>query len=364
MVKLIVSNLLQRPTRTCVSVLVVALGVSLLLVSLGLSYGQLIDQAERAKGVGGDFILQSSEASLMLGLNSGTLPVKLQRVIEEVDGVESTTPVLTKFLGEKFQLLFGVDRRSFLPVSSSFKIVDGRLFESPREVMVDTIYANRWKLDVGDRLEVLGSEFTVSGIFRAGVGARVFLPLRTLQELNGTPGKVTMFFIQAEDGVGALDRVYAALQEKFSNYKVTRSEEIQEIMMDTAPGFKQFVNVMACLTISISFLIILLATYTTIMERTREIGILKSLGASKLYIVRLILRESFVICATGVGLGFLMTFITIEFIGSAFPTLPVTITTFWRVTTAAIAVGSGTLGALYPAVKAARMDPVRALGYE
>ncbi len=53
MLKLVFSNLVQRPTRTCISVLAVALAVALLLVSLGLSYGQLADTAERTKGMGG-----------------------------------------------------------------------------------------------------------------------------------------------------------------------------------------------------------------------------------------------------------------------------------------------------------------------
>lgn len=363
MFKLVLSNLWQRLTRTCVSVLAVALGVALLLTSLGLSYGQLLDQAERTKGVGGEFILQSSEASLLLGLNSGTLPVRLSQVIEEVDGVQASTPVLTKFLGEKFQLVFGVDKESFLRVSTNLKILQGRLFEAPREAMIDTIYAERWKLNVGDNLELLGNEFKVSGIFRAGIGARVFLPLTTLQELNGTPDKATMFFIRANEG-GSLDRVYDSLKERFRSYKITRSEEIQEIMMDTAPGFRQFVTAMAIISVSISFLIILLAMYSTIMERTREIGILKSLGASKLYIVRLVLKESFLICVAGVGLGFLLTDVSVRMLVSAFPTLPVTITVSWQVMAALMAVGSGALGALYPAVKAARMDPVKALGYE
>lgn len=363
MFRLIVSNLSQRPTRTFVSVLVVALGVTLLLVSLGLSYGQMIDQAERAKGVGGDFILQSSEASLLMGLNSGTLPARLQRVIQEVEGVGAITPVLTKFLGEKFQLIFGIDKDSFLKVSSNLKVVQGVVFQSPQDAMIDTIYAARWKLEPGDQLELLGHEFTVSGIFRAGVGARVFLSLPTLQELNGTPGKVTMFFIEAQER-NSVDRVYDSLKEKFGNYKITKSEEIQEIMMDTAPGFRLFVRAMAIMSVTISFLIILLAMYSTVIERTREIGILKSLGASKLYIVGLILKESVAISLVGVALGFLLTFVSVKMIVSNFPTLPVAITTFWQIMAVVLAVGSGTLGALYPALQAAKMDPVKALGYE
>jgi len=363
MFKLILSNLRQRPTRTFVSVVAVALGVALLLVSMGLSYGQLVDTVRRAQGIGGDFILQPSEASVIFALNSGTIPVRVQKVIEEVEGVEAATPILAKFLGDQFHIVFGIDLESFGRVNSTLSFVEGGRFSEPREVIIDTIYANSKKMNAQDPLQILGHEFTVSGVYREGIGARVLLPLTTLQELNGTPDKATMFFIRAKEEV-PLEQVYESLKERFENYKITKTADLQEIMMDNTPVFKEFVTAMVFISVTISFLIILLAMYSTITERTREIGILKSLGASKSYIIRLILNESLLICAAGVGLGFLSTFVVIELLMAAFPTLPVSISLFWRVTAAAMAVTGGTLGALYPAVKAAGMDPVKALGYE
>ena len=103
--------------------------------------------------------------------------------------------------------------------------------------------------------------------------------------------------------------------------------------------------------------------YSNIIERTREIGILKSLGASKLYILQLILKESFLICAMGVVAGFILTFISLELITKIFPTLPISIMPMWQVLTVVMALGGGSLGALYPAIKAAQLDPVKALGY-
>ena len=363
MLKLIFSNLRQRPTRTCISVVAVALGVALLLVSLGLSYGQLMGFSQRTKGIGGDFILQPSDASIFFALNSGTLPVRIKRVIEKVEGVEAVTPILAKFLGDKFHLVFGIDPESFGGVNRDLSFVTGERFSDPREVMIDTIYANSRQLNVGDSLQLLGHQFTVAGVFRQGTGARVLLPLNTLQELNGTPDKATMFFIRAREE-SSLEQVYDSLRERFKNYKIIKAAELQAMIMDNTPVFKQFVTAMVFISVTISFLIILLAMYSTITERTREIGILKSLGASRSYIITLILNESLLICAAGVVVGFLLTFVAIQLIVSAFPSVPVTITPFWRIASAIMALVGGTLGALYPAVKAAQMDPVRALGYE
>ncbi len=139
---------------------------------------------------------------------------------------------------------------------------------------------------------------------------------------------------------------------------------MQGLVMENTPVIKEFLSAMVFISVIISFLIILLAMYSTITERTREIGILKSMGASRTYIIRLILNESLLICLAGVGLGFVLTSVVLQLVVSAFPTDPVTITLFCRITDPVMAVIGGSLGALYPAIKAARMDPVKALGYE
>ncbi|MFQ5740330.1 MAG: ABC transporter permease [Acidobacteriota bacterium] len=361
MFKLIFSNLKQRPTRTCVSILAVGLGVALILVSVGLSYGQLNDNADRARRIG-DIMIQPSGASPFFALNGGTFPVRLGRVIEGIEGVDSVTPILAKFLGDKFHLVFGIDKESFRRVNSSLRIVKGRFFEKPNEVLIDTNYSRSRKLDADDTLELLGNHFLISGIFQEGTAARVLLPLRTLQEMNGTPDKATMFFVRAEEGV--VDAVYTRLKERLKNYKITKTADLQELMTSDAPVFKQFITAVVLLASTISFLMILLAMYSTITERTREIGILKSLGASKSYLVQLILKESLLICVIGVGLGFLLTAIAIKLVMVTFPSLPVDISPAWRVSAALMAVLGGVLGALYPALKAAQLDPIEALGYE
>jgi len=362
MFKLIVSNLVQRMTRTVVSVLAVALGVALILVSVGLSYGQLNDFSARTRRLG-DVIVQPSDGSLMAAINSGTVPVRIGEKIAEVEGVAGVTPVLTKFLGEEFHLVNGIEKRSFQNVSRSFRIVAGQLFGDLDEIIVDTLYSESKEVGLGDRLELLGTSFRVGGIFEAGVGARVMMPLQTLQSLNGTPGKATMFFVRAADETTDLV-VAERLKKRFKGYKITRTSELQNLMTSTTPLYKNFITAMVTLSALISFLMILLAMYSTIMERTREIGILKSLGASRSFIMILILKESLVICGLGVVAGFLLTWLAIHVIVSVVPNLPVEISGSWRLAAAVMAIVGGMLGALYPALKAARLDPIKALGYE
>jgi putative ABC transport system permease protein len=114
----------------------------------------------------------------------------------------------------------------------------------------------------------------------------------------------------------------------------------------------------------ISFMVILLAMYTTIFERTREIGILKSLGASRAFVIGMVMRESVLICILGVLLGTGVSELIRKIITWRFPTLQVQMNLNEIAFACMLGLIAGLLGALYPAYKAARMDPVKALSYE
>jgi putative ABC transport system permease protein len=111
-------------------------------------------------------------------------------------------------------------------------------------------------------------------------------------------------------------------------------------------------------------MVILLAMYTTIFERTREIGILKSLGASRRFIVGMILKESVIICSSGALLGIVISEIIRKIVIMKHPTMQVSMSFSDLLLGLVLGLVAGTLGALYPAFKAAKMDPVKALSYE
>jgi putative ABC transport system permease protein len=104
--------------------------------------------------------------------------------------------------------------------------------------------------------------------------------------------------------------------------------------------------------------------YTAVMERTREIGILKSLGASKFYIVNVILRETVLLALVGIALGVLISFVTREVILYERPVLRLFWSHDWVIRATVIAIVGALAGALYPAYQAAQKDPIEALAYE
>lgn len=360
MLKLISANLRERPTRTIVSVLAVALGVALVLISVGLANGQLTEHASRLQRVGADLLLQPPNSSHILAISSAALDERLLRLAKEVEGVGGVSPVLV--MTDRFKQIFGM-QSDFADFSPSMEFVQGRMFREPYEAVVDTIYAEHNNVSMGDMHELMAHEFRIVGIYRAGTAVRVMIPMETAQELNGSPGKCSVFFIRGQQGV-PLETVEKRLMERFEGFTITRSAELQEIWVENTPAVRPFMMAITSIAVVVSFLVILLSMYSTITERTREIGILRSLGASKGYIVQLILKESLLICIIGVGLGFILNVVGLYLVGQAFPTLPVNTPLAWRLGAPVMAVLGGTIGSIYPAIKAARLDPVRALGYE
>jgi putative ABC transport system permease protein len=129
------------------------------------------------------------------------------------------------------------------------------------------------------------------------------------------------------------------------------------------PGLDGFIRSVLTLSIIVSTLVILLAMYTTITERTREIGILKSLGASKGYIISVIEREALAISFIGVVFGVLAAR-AISWGIERWTTLQLEFDWKWMFIAALVGLAAGALGALYPAIRAAKQDPVKALSYE
>ena len=124
-----------------------------------------------------------------------------------------------------------------------------------------------------------------------------------------------------------------------------------------------FLRVLVGLSAVVSSLVVMLAMYTTITERTREIGILKAMGASRGYIVGIIEKEAILISIIGLAAGFVVSFIAGYLIHKTYG-LVFEYSWTWAIVAAAIGLVGGILGALYPAWRASNLDAVNALAYE
>ncbi|MEW5976596.1 MAG: ABC transporter permease [Acidobacteriota bacterium] len=364
---LVLSNLTHRPMRTTAAVTAIALEVALILVVIGLTRGIISESSKRVAGIGADLVLRPPDTSYLLATSAAALSTKLRDVLADVEGVESSTPVLTQFNTQGgLDVIYGIDLESFNRVSRGFLFVEGTGFEDEADVVVDDVYANAKKLKVGDTVTFLNNSFQVRGIVEHGKGSRVFLPIKTLQDLIGAPDKATLIFIRSADGESNQE-VISRIKAKLPGYQVLPMNEFVSLMttagQDLAPlrYFLRFVTGTASL---VGFFVIFLSMYTATTERTREIGILKSLGASKLFVGIVFFREALVLCSLGVLIGIGMAFGGRLLLGQLFPSLHVEFGSTLMIQAVLLAASSAVLGSLYPALRAASQDAIEALAYE
>ena len=219
---------------------------------------------------------------------------------------------------------------------------------------------------VGQTINLLNHDFRIAGIVEHGKGARMFIPLATAPGHDGRTGQSVDLLCQVHrPGLHRTNRRRHPELYWLHNYAIMPIKEYMALMTsNNLPGLNYFITAMIGIAVGIGFLVIFLSMYTTITERTREIGILKSLGASKTYIISVILREATLLTVVGIIAGFIGSVIMRKVLIGLFPTLPVELTWDWRLYAAGLALIGSMVGAFYPALRAARLDPVDALAYE
>jgi putative ABC transport system permease protein len=363
--QLIFGHAIHRPLRTFISVAAVAVEVMLVLVIVGLTGGMLEEVGKRIEGVGADIMLQPPNASRFLAFSGAPMTVKIGEKVGTLKYVQAVAPILLYFNSSGgVDIMYGIDPASFRAVSGGFEFLAGHDMQGPDDMLVDDMAAKAKHIEAGQTYRLLEHDFHVAGIVEHGKGARLFVQLKTLQDLSGARDKASLFYIKCTRPEHTA-AVIEDIRSFFPNYEITPLKDILSLMTSTSlPGLDAFVNSMIVLAVSIGFLIIFLSMYTTVIERTREIGVLKSLGASKSYIVKALLSEASLICATGIVAGIVLSYVVRGIMLSVFPTLPIHLTADWMLRAAAIAISSGLVGAAYPALLATRKDPVEALFFD
>jgi putative ABC transport system permease protein len=363
--KLILSNILYRPIRTTVSALAVAIEVAMVMLFVGLAHGLVNESAHRLEGVGADILVQPPSSSFLLALSQAPMPIKYGDLLKKIPHVLAVAPVLFNFNSVgNLNIIYGIDTPTFDRVTGGFVYHDGGTFQNPYDILVDDLYARANHLKVGQTIFLLNHDFHVCGIVEHGKGARLFIPLDTAEDLLQVQEKASIFFVKCTEP-GYTDDVSDAIHRLLPKYQVLPVKEYMSLMTsNNLPALNAFITVIVAIAVGIGFLVIFLSMYTTITERTREIGILKSLGASKGYIITLILREAGLLSTVGILGGYGIAAVARKIILAKFPTLSIELTMEWALYAAILALAGSALGALYPALRAAELDPVDALAYE
>jgi putative ABC transport system permease protein len=361
--KLVIENLKHRPMRSLLSILLIGVPVTLILCLVGLSHGFIEDSQRRARGVGADILIKPKNSSLLtLGY---TMPQEMVGWVAQHPHVVVATGTLNQTVEGVTLGATGIVMSDFVAMSGGFSLIAGHTFSGPNDTIVDDYFANQRHLGVGSTVKLLNRDWHVSGIMEGGKLARIVMPLDTLQDQTNNIGKISQIYVKV-DSPNNTSAVIADLQKKLVDYPIYPMEEYASLWsVDNVPALKGFTIVIVGIGVVIGFSVVCLSMYMAVLQRTREIGILKSLGGSKGFILRTILAEALMLGLGGTVLGILMSYGAYWLIRTLQPaSLPMIIVYSWWPRACAITLLGTGLGALYPGLTAAAHDPIEALAYE
>lgn len=362
LLQMLLGSLSARPMRSLLSILAISIQVVLVLLIVGLTSGVVSEWGKRVEGVGADLLVRPPNSSIFFAFTSAVMQENSGDQIASLPGVDEVAPTLILTDPKNLMIIYGIDYQRFNALSRGFLFRDGRPFAAPDEAIADDIIAQARHLKVGDRVTLMNRDFTVAGIVAHGKGARFFIPLRTAQDIAGAEHRVSMFYVRSK---GDTEGTRAQILKLMPQSTVFSLPEYVSLMSSAnLPQLRPFTRSMVGLGIIISFLVVLLNMHTMVMERTREIGILKALGFSRFDVVRMLLGETLFIALLGICLGILITFFVQAVLKQTSPGLTVLISSRWIFSAAGLALVGAAAGAIYPAARAASYDPVVALAYE
>jgi putative ABC transport system permease protein len=355
-------NLAARPLRGVLSIIAIAIQVVLVLMIVGLTSGVVAEWGKRVEGVGADVLVQPPNSSIFFAFSSAVMPESLGEEISKLPDVDEVSPTLIVSDPKTLIIVYGIDYKRFNALSQGFIFRAGRPFETGDEAIADDIVTQTRHLKVGDIVTLVNHQFRICGIVGHGKGARFFIPLKTGQDLLGAEKRVSMFFVRSRGNTEVARS--EILQLNPQNRVRSMSEYVTLMSSSNLPELKPFIKTMVGLGIVISFLVVLMNMHTMVMERTREIGILKALGFTRLDVVLMLLGETAVLTVIGSLVGIGITFLIQGILKETNPSLSILLTTRWVVGSIGLALLGAALGATVPAIRASTYDPVEALAYE
>jgi putative ABC transport system permease protein len=361
--RVVLANLFHRRMRTVLAILAIGMEVSMILLMLGLADGLVGESTRKQKGIGADILILDPTASGAWSAGSANLPEELVTQIAQTPGV-AIVMGRTFSMQAQLQTVTGVDLELLEKMSGGLRFRAGGPFEGPFDVIVDDVYARQKKASVGDTLSFFNRDFRLTGIVEGGQMSRIFVPLRTMQEVMGWESKLSQIYVKLEDPSQAR-RYVEQFKQQLPEHPIYTMEEFMSLFTVQTRGMAdEFVNVIIGIAMVVGFIVVLMSMYTAVLDRTRDIGILKALGASPGYIVDIFLREALVLTLCGVAVGIGLSYAAQAQVVERFPLVTLIIERQHLVWAVVVSVIASLIGSLYPALKAARHDALEALAYE
>jgi ABC-type lipoprotein release transport system permease subunit len=361
----VMRGLWRRRMRTALTLLGIGVGIAAIVALGALAEGMAYAMTEmwRASqmdlfaieaGVDSDFSAIDERVGARIAARS------------DVEAVAGT--IMTAANSDKMpmMLVFGYHPREF--AIRHFRIIEGEPLTARHQVIVGKRGAEQMGVTVGDTLRLMNSSFRVVGIYETGVSFEeigVVIGLREVQALVGKPHQVQFYGIKLRDPAQA-EAIRDDLQAAFPEVDFALTAEAVESMSDMQV-FREMVAQISFLAIFIGGVGMLNTMLMSVLERTREIGVLRALGWRRARVLRMVLQESLVLGVIGGVCGIFMGLGLGKLLGMApgtYGSIDLSYTPQLFVQAIVVAMIAGMVGGLYPAWRATRMRPVEALRYE
>lgn len=406
--KMAFRNISRRKLRTTLTVLGIVVGVSLMLALFSLVSGMDVRVTQMVRALGGaDITIYNATLPGRGGqpfggfggfitITRGMLSIELVQQIIQIPGVYAVSPQLSfmGYLGSSRITIYGIDPSTYNEVTGGLNIIEGRELQQgdKNKIVLGKTIVEALDITIGSKVKIGTStteqeEFEVIGVFETGVTFQEYagyIMLEDAQRLTGYRGQVSQILVKCEDPY-IVSEVANTISNLVPGIRVTTpttmvTQAIQ--LLNTLTMFFATIGLVALLAGSFG---VMNTMFMSISERTREIGILKAIGARNIEILKMFLAEAIIIGALGGGIGviigaiityilpmFMPGFIGIApFIGGTTArgvrqvrttqTFTPTLTPMNIALCFSLGILVGLLAGLYPAWRASRMKPVEAL---
>ena len=358
-------SLWQRSTRTLLTLGVIGITVGGIMALEGL-IGGVSDMMTAISGDAEIMVRQDGIADTSLSALDERIGDKIAVLpgVAHVSGLGFTGTILPES-GTIF-LLFGYAPNEF--AIQQFNVVEGEPLTNNRQILLGRMISTALHKSVGDTVEVGGSRFRVVGIYESGTAWEEMggvISLRDAQSYMGRPRKVTMYMVKVDDPSQApriVERINAELPDAHASLSGEFTEQMPD--MQAADGMMAGISFLA---LAVGGVGVLNTMLMSVLERTREIGVLRALGWRRRRVLGMIINESLLLGLIGGLVGIVVAF-GLTFLINLIPMFGSILSAQWNFAIFAraltVALLLGLLGGLYPAYRATRLQPVEALRYE
>ncbi len=378
--QLIVKNLRRRWARTVLTILGLAVAVTATTTLWNIAWGYADSAKEFYSDRGVDIVVVRAGVANRL---TSSLKSELAARLKTVPGVDDADGSLTEMVSVGKAILVGIPLRGLDPSGftiAMLPISEGRSLQPSDHgvVLIGNGIAETLAKKPGDSLDVEGKQFQIAGVIQAGNpfdANCIIAPVGDVQSLMGRPQTISEFQVRAAKSV----RDDAALQGVCRAIEALQDDQHQPLGLKAQPTH-QFVSTatesklggasawaITIIVVVLSFASILNTMLMSVIERTKELGILRAVGWKRGRVLRMILGESAVISIAGAVVGSILSWLLIRILSVWPPTtllVPATISTAALVPGFAVATIAGIAGAFYPAMHAASVPPIESLRYE